>query len=315
MAKPKLLILRGGAIGDFVLTLPAIKALRKQWPDAYIEIIGYPHIANLAHAGGLVNKISSLDKADAARYFSLSPSLSEKEIEYIRSFDLIISYLYDPTSIVTTNLYKAGAKQVIYGSPIVESMHAVDHLIKPLETLAIYPEETEYPEIKLSKEAAASGKKRVKDIGKDIVAIHPGSGSPAKNWPLDKFLELAEQIKKQMSLSPMFIIGEADRDIADKINEKKCAIPLLTDCSLVELAEALSACRAYVGNDSGVTHVATALGVPVIVLFGPSNHEIFGPRNSRSMVVKSDEPTTDGLSAISTNKVFETLELLLETTA
>ena len=66
----RFLILRGGAIGDFILTLPAIAAVRERWPDAYIELIGYPHIANLALAAGLVDHVDSLDRAEMARFFS-----------------------------------------------------------------------------------------------------------------------------------------------------------------------------------------------------------------------------------------------------
>ena len=138
MKQSRFLILRGGAIGDFILTLPAIRALRRQWPEAYIEIVGYPHIANLAIAGGLADHVESLDRAEMAKFFALRPSFTEAQARHVQSFDVVITYLHDPDGSVRENLLSAGAKQVIYGSPIVERGHAVEHLMKPLETLAIY---------------------------------------------------------------------------------------------------------------------------------------------------------------------------------
>lgn len=77
MTAPRIRVLRGGAIGDFVVTLPAIRLLRERWPDAYIDLVGYPHITSLAVAGGLVDRVTSLDGADIARLFSLRPDLPD----------------------------------------------------------------------------------------------------------------------------------------------------------------------------------------------------------------------------------------------
>ena len=178
--KPRILVLRGGAIGDFILTLPAIRALRRRWPDAHLEIIGYPHIADLALADGFVDCVISLDKAEMARFFSPNPAIPEAQAETIRSFDLIVSYLYDPDETVRRNLLSVGARQVVYRSPKVEQVHAVDHLFKALEELAIYPEGVEYPVLELKADHRGKGRERIARFGRDVVALHPGSGSPRR---------------------------------------------------------------------------------------------------------------------------------------
>jgi heptosyltransferase-2 len=294
----RFLILRGGAIGDFILTLPAIQALRDRWPDAYIELAGYPHIANLALAAGLVDHVESLDRADAARLFTWRPTFSEEQAAHLRSFDIVISYLHDPDGVVKANLKAAGVKQVVYGTPLIEQGHAIDHLMKPLETLAIYGEKP-VPRLALKADRgrewlAAHG------LSGDVVAIHPGSGSPKKNWPAEKFVELAERLRESGQQSFM-IFGEADAAVAALIRKKLPGVAELSGCTLVELASVLSACRTFAGNDSGVTHVAAALGLRTIVMFGPSDADRWGPRGSHVSVIKAPE---GNLELISVNDVL-----------
>ncbi len=280
----RFLILRGGAIGDFILTLPAIQALRDRWPDAYIELIGYPHIANLALAAGLVDRVDSLDRAETARLFTWRPSFSEAQAEHLRSFDVILSYLHDPDGVVMANLKSAGVKQILYGSPLVETGHAIEYLMKPLETLAIYGENPA-PRLVLD---AARGREWLdaRGLSGAAVAIHPGSGSPKKNWPAERFVLLAEHLKA--SGQPyLMIFGEADSAAAEVIRGRLPGVIELSGCTLVELASVLAACRAYVGNDSGVTHLAAALGLRTIVMFGPSDAERWGPRGSHVRILKA----------------------------
>ena len=111
----RILVLRGGAIGDFIVTLPALQKLRERWPEAHIELVGYPHIAELARAAGVVNVVASLDKAEIARFFSLGPTFPTTQREYVSSFHFVVSYLHDPDDTVRQNLMAAGARQVLAG--------------------------------------------------------------------------------------------------------------------------------------------------------------------------------------------------------
>ena len=130
---PRFLVVRGGAIGDFIVTLPVLQALRAQWPHAVIEIWGYPHIAQLAVAGGWADSVVSLDRADMARFFVPNPEFSESQVATIRSFDLIFNYLHDAVGQVRSNFLLAGARQVISGSPIIKAGHAIPFLLEPLQ--------------------------------------------------------------------------------------------------------------------------------------------------------------------------------------
>jgi len=132
LKQPRILVLRGGAIGDFLMTLPALQAMREQWPDAHIELVGYPHIAELARTGKTIDASRSLDEAGMARLFSKRPDFEDHQLSYLRSFDMVFSYLHDPCNTVISNIERIGVKKVIQGSPLVTDCHAVDHLLKPL---------------------------------------------------------------------------------------------------------------------------------------------------------------------------------------
>src|SRR5512137_1159581 len=111
----RILVIRGGAIGDFILTLPAIAALRRQFPAAHLEVLGYPHIAQLALAGGLVNRVQSIEARALAGFFARGGELSPDLAEYFSEFDLILSYLYDPDNIFKTNVGLCTGAQFIVG--------------------------------------------------------------------------------------------------------------------------------------------------------------------------------------------------------
>src|SRR6185503_5065053 len=95
----KILVIRGGAIGDFLLTLPVITALRRQFPEAHLEVLGYPHIVQLAVAGGLVDRAQSIEARALAEFFARDGKLSADLCDYFSEFDIIVSYLYDPDEI------------------------------------------------------------------------------------------------------------------------------------------------------------------------------------------------------------------------
>src|SRR5437868_3896933 len=111
----KILVIRGGAIGDFVLTLPALAALRQHFPEARLEVLGYPHIVQLAVAGGLVDAARSIEARALAGFFARNGELSEELKDYFSEFDVIVSYLYDPDEIFKTNVGRCSPAQFLAG--------------------------------------------------------------------------------------------------------------------------------------------------------------------------------------------------------
>src|SRR5262249_5683072 len=135
----RILVIRGGAIGDFILTLPALKALRNARPDAHIKILGYKHIAVLAENRFYAQSVRSIEYGPLARFFADNSELPTELADYFASFDLIISYLYDPDRVFENNLRRCGVENLICGpAKIVENAgHAARQLARPFEELGI----------------------------------------------------------------------------------------------------------------------------------------------------------------------------------
>jgi len=135
----RILVIRGGAIGDFILTLPALKALRDTYPDAHIEILGYKHIAVLAENRFYAQAVRSIEYGPLSSFFAKNSEISAELADYFASFDLIISYLYDPDQIFENNLRRCGVRNLLGGpAKIVEAGgHAASQLARPIEELGI----------------------------------------------------------------------------------------------------------------------------------------------------------------------------------
>jgi len=114
----KILVIRGGAIGDFVLTLPAMRLVRKAFPKARVEVLGRNHIMQLAEGRYYAEKSRDIDSASLAGFFCPNASLDSAWTHYFSEFQLIISYLYDPDEVFIRNLYRAGAQRIIWPAPL-----------------------------------------------------------------------------------------------------------------------------------------------------------------------------------------------------
>src|SRR3984957_17968074 len=168
-----MLVIRGGAIGDFILTLPVLAALRQQFPRTHLEVLGYPYVAQLALAGGLVKRVQSIESRALAEFFARDGALDPELIDYFSDFDLIISYLYDPDQIFKTNVGRCTQAQFITGPHRPDDsaeVHASDAFLKPLEQLAIF-EADAVPRLEIEKAFETT------IVSGRWVAVHPGSGS------------------------------------------------------------------------------------------------------------------------------------------
>jgi heptosyltransferase-3 len=298
--KPKILVIRGGAIGDFILTLPAIAALRRQFPQAHLEVLGYPHIAQLAVAGGLADRVQPIEARGLAGFFARGGMLEPDLVDYFSEFDLVISYLYDPDEIFKTNVIRCLVKQFIVGPhrpDETERLHATQVYLKPLERLAIF-DANPVPRLSLNPQPSTLNQ----------LVLHPGSGSEKKNWPETKWAGLIQQIAATTNWNLLLVGGEAEGErlqrLAGAMPPERCSIA--RDLPLVELAQRIQSGAAFVGHDSGITHLAAAVGLPCIVLWADTLEEVWRPQGEPLVILKE----ITGVQAISVEKVMNELRKL-----
>ncbi len=302
----KVLVIRGGAIGDFILTLPAIAALRRQFPETHLEVLGYPHIVQLAVASGLVDRAQSIEAQALAGFFARGGSLAEELVDYFSEFDLIVSYLYDPDRIFQTNVSLCTGAQFIVGPHRpneAERTHAAKVYLKPLERLAIF-EADPVPRLKL--DAASSSLPAA--ASSPQIALHPGSGSERKNWPEAKWADLLQHLINTSPFSLLLIGGEAEGKRLQRLAAAlaPARVRVAESLPLVELAVLLARCAAFIGHDSGISHLAAALGLPGLVLWGDTGEDIWRPPSEKVTVLRSPA----GLSELPVSQVMDQLARL-----
>jgi len=286
----RILVLRGGAIGDFILTLPGLKALRDARPRAHMEILGYKHIAVLAENRFYAQAVHSIEYGPLARFFARNSELPAELADYFASFDLIVSYLYDPDRIFETNLRRCGVENLICGPPrIVENAgHAARQLAQPIEQLGINVvglAERFFP----SSEDREFAREFLGSMSQPIIAIHTGSGSHEKNWPLENWVRLLSPGSRFVDLESLLVIsGEADQTQTNQLEHewKNRGVRFVKNLPLPQLAAVLEH-TVFVGHDSGISHLAAAAGANCVLLFGPTDPDVWAPANDNVWVLRS----------------------------
>jgi ADP-heptose:LPS heptosyltransferase len=201
--------------------------------------------------------------------------------------DLAVSYLFDPDRLIRRQLQKAGVRQIIQGPHRVENelSHAVFQLAGPLDELGLSLTD---PVPKLPAVSQIPSLPRL--------AIHLGSGSTRKNWPTESWVHLVSEIEKLAS-ELIVVTGEADRRLTAAFlgRFRPHKVKVCDSLPLPALAAELHRCRLFVGNDSGVTHLAAAVGTRTVALFGPTDPAVWRPLGAHVTVVQSRNGTMQGI--------------------
>ncbi len=294
------LVIRGGALGDFLLTLPVLHALREAAPDSQLQVLAYPGVAALAKASGLVDDVRSIEYGPLAGFFTRGTVLDPALRDYFGSFDLVVSYLYDPDGILAGNLRAAGVRRLIEGPHRPgENAHAIDQLAAPLAELGL-------PLAGRAVRLRIKPKKKTKDL---LLAIHPGSGSVAKNWPPERWLELAEHLLQENDVHLAIAGGEADAGTLRVLQRLEASprVEFWQNLQLTELAERLAAARLYLGHDTGVSHLAATVGTPSLLLFGPTEPGVWAPPHEHVRVLRAPRGRLEDLSVPSVQNAVRPL--------
>ena len=283
-----ILVIRPGALGDVIVTLPTLEAIRNHFRDAHIEVMGYSSILEILKGRFYADTISRFDQADISHLFVENSRIPASLTKKLIGVDLIISFVSDKDQIMIRNLIAAGAKHVIHYEPFPsesEHIHIIDHFLRCLDLLGV-PHANKIPKIFLNDEDVLFGESFLKgsivDPKKMLIAVHPGSGSRQKCWPIDRYIELILWLNEEIDAQVLLISGPADTYTVEELRIKGNDNFILADkLPLPFLSAVIKRCNFFVGNDSGITHLAAAVGTPTVAIFGSTDPNTWGPRGER----------------------------------
>lgn len=268
----RILVIRPGAIGDTLLTFPLLRAFKTRTRDIRITFVSNPAVLPLAQKFGLADAVFDYGALEWSELFSQNGIRSAFMQGILRRTNRSICWLRDPDEIVQHNLSANGIVDVTIapGRPTEPSgVHIVTYLAQTIGMTLTKQERSQ---------AFASGSA---DDAQEV-AIHPGSGGAAKCWPITHFAAIIKELWQQ-AIPVLLLAGLADTERLSALLKLISSPPtpsllkIVVNYPLVEVAEHLQHCKGYLGNDSGITHLAAMLGLPTVVLFGPSNPIVWRP--------------------------------------
>jgi ADP-heptose:LPS heptosyltransferase len=289
------LIFHQGALGDFVLALPALEALRKVFPRAKWVIMGYPRILALAHERYYADDVFSVDQKGMASFFIRGGDLDFTLSEFFKTFNLIVVFGKDGGGTVTENLKRVSGGRIYSINsfpPWDEKVHMIDHLLKQFNEHGI-PSSGSNPRLYLKTSDREWARNFWENRGvspgerSKVFILHPGSGSKKKVWPLDRFLTLARILQDCLRSKVLIVLGPAEGpDVRKAFETTGPSSPVVAKgLTLLQLASVMDGCWFFVGNDSGISHLAAGLGLPTLAIFGPTDQRVWSPRGEKTVVV------------------------------
>jgi heptosyltransferase-3 len=264
---PALLIVHQGALGDLVCIFPVIAALRRHFRP--LGILCQEHIGRLAAAEGLVEAWFPIEAAWTASLFAGGAGLEARR----RLAPYAHFLVFSRSETLVSSLQRIGDTRVGRippRPPAGQRVHVAEHALAHIRGCGFLPE----PERTLAETAPAAAPS-VEKLRSKTVLIHPGAGSPRKRWPLSRFREVAVQLEA-LQLSPEFVIGPAEQDLLPELARREATIH--RPVGSLDLLALLRSAAAYIGNDSGVSHLAAWAGLPSVVIFGPTDPVRWRPR-------------------------------------
>lgn len=279
----RILIARTDRIGDVILSTPVIKALRDAYPNAYIAMMAAPQAREIVEGNPYLDDVIIYDKDKKHkswyRFFKFAQNLKKKR------FDLAV--ILHPANRVHLLTFLAGIRRRVgydrkLGFLLTDRIkhtkqsgakHEVEYNLDLLKSLGIQAKDKS-----LFMPIKEEAQKWVEDLFRQegispadkLLVIHPGASCPSKIWPAERFAEAADKLAKKYGFKILLVAGPKDIGVADKVIKAghNPLINLSGRTSVAQLAALFKRCRLLISNDSGPVHIASAVGTPVISIFG-----------------------------------------------
>jgi len=298
-----LLVLHQGAIGDFLLTMSVIEPAAKMWKAERVVAVASASSARLAAGRSVIDRCVHPDAVGLHSLFASRGPLDATLQSLLDQARWVLSFLGGSETPVHRRLIACtGAQSIgidprpapatlagrthITGQWAADLARAGGPVVEPQPATLRFDMPMTHP----------SGRTGHRETA--VVVLHPGSGGRAKCWPTDRFVALADSLvplRTGWMLGPTELesAGEPARSVRARV--RATGEPLIAEPDLEGAVRALLALRpaGYVGNDGGMTHVAAALGVPTVAIFGPTVSDTWRPLGAHVAVCAADRPASD----------------------
>ena len=342
-AYKRILIVRTDRIGDVLLSTPVVRAVKEFYPNSFVAVMVSPYAKEIIEGNPWADEVIIYDKDKKHR--SVFASIRFARQLRRRKFDLAI--ILHPTNRVNLVTYFAHIpERVGYNKKMgflltkriedkkhLGEKHEMEYSLDVIRAIGIEPKEKElFMPIKLESENWLEdmlAKNRILNQDR-LIAIHPAASCPSKIWPQESFAQVADKLI-EAGYKIIVVAGPKDKKIANKVVEK-ISYPVLNlagDTSVSHLASILKRCKLFISNDSGPVHIATAVGTPVISIFGRNQRGLsplrWGPLGIKDKFLHKNVGCIECLAhnckkefvclkAISVEDVLKTVEEVIEDT-
>ena len=287
------LIIRLRSLGDVVLLTPALSALHSWRSDLRLCVLVEPFCAPLLEGNPAVSEILL-----AKTFLASTAELRRRHFPVVYNQHagptsaLLVAFIGVPQRVCWTHRQFSFVYNVLIPDP-GDRIHTVEHRMEqfyatglpraPIPPARVYPQPD--AQVLVAEQLTAHGIAP----GKPYAVLHPGAKYFTKRWAIDKFIALARELRDNHGIEPVFNLGRGESEIAAEVR-RQCAhdFILLDSLDLRQLIALIAGCRIFIGNDSGPTHIATALARPVVAIFGSSSSVHWRPWLTRNRVVQND---------------------------
>jgi predicted lipopolysaccharide heptosyltransferase III len=287
----RVLVVRLRSIGDTVLATPSLHALRRFLPGARLDVLLEDWVAPLLEGSGEVDRVLTVERG------SKSSRLRAARLIRAEKYDVVYNLHGGSTAALLTRAtgarhrvgyaayryaalhnHAAPPSSALWGS---EKTHSAEQQLALLGWTGVPVTDRPASRLAVTAEARARVSRRLReaglDGGRDFALVHPAAAFDTKTWAAENYARVVEHLDAR-GLSPVAVAGPGEGRVIEELRAcARTSVASFTDLSLPELTALASRARLFVGNDSGVAHLAAAVSVPQVVVFGSSNVAHWSP--------------------------------------
>jgi heptosyltransferase-2 len=299
----RLLIRSTNWIGDAVMTTPAVRAIRKNFPDTRISILTKPWVAPVFSDSPYVDNLLIYDKAEKHKGMVGKIRLARELKQYSFDAAILLQNAFEAALITffagipcrigyNTDVRGFLLTHSVPCTPQIKKMHQTGYYLGILQGIGLKTDGLGLDLVvnkKYQKRAAEILEEHGISMSDRLVGINPSATfGPAKQWFPERYAGLSDKIHEVFGANILLFGGPEDKELGHRIAQMM-QHPLVDLCGKTKLEEAIALinmCNLFITNDSGLMHVAAALDIPLIAIFGSTNPITTGPRSKRSKIVR-----------------------------